>query len=423
MTSEKDAVARAIAAMSVADADKEEIERRREMGLPTKASQNPDIPACDACGKEFSANLICGACQSAFYCTKECQKNAWKYGGHKQECPDRKEQCKRDAQRVVKALSRRSFEDCQELEGEGFLDCLNGAGAYKAAVDEGLHDALCGLFSDDADEIMKLFQSDGCTVDGEEHVWAATRTVTCSLFRGQRAEGRAVKNRSFGCFDGQRIKAYVNSSSDAFDLWLDASLETMRLPFDDIIWSRRGPYGNGQHTYAHRAARDTIAGWILVAMNKRTSKAVLMPTVVVGGGDDEGGDDDVTTGTTTAAQAAAAKARSQSIADRLRKFLHDTSGKDERDPNGTVTGMVCQTVAMLAYRVREFEIDLDFAAQLNMKGMRKNMYEQIAVPLGEATIVKGATLTNAEAKEAMSKAAAQPKKKQGKQSGRGKNRR
>jgi hypothetical protein len=85
--------------------------------------------------------------------------------------------------------------------------------------------------------------------------------------------------------------------------------------------------------------------------------------------------------------------------------------------------MVCQTVAMLAYRVREFEIDLDFAAQLNMKGMRKNMYEQIAVPLGEATIVKGATLTNAEAKEAMSKAAAQPKKKQGKQSGRGKNRR
>jgi hypothetical protein len=55
----------------------------------------------------------------------------------------------------------------------------------------------------------------------------------------------------------------------------------------------------------------------------------------------------------------------------------------------------------LSYRVREFEIGLDFSKLLKMKGLEKNRYEQMAVPLGEATILKGGTLTNVEAKEAM----------------------
>jgi hypothetical protein len=235
MTPDKEAVARAVAEMSVSEADRMEAERRSTMGGLSKASQDPDIPACDACGREFSANLSCGACQSAFYCTKICQTNAWKYGRHKQECPDMREQCQQDAQRAVQALSRRSTEDCEALEGTDLLECLNGAGAYKAAVQEGFHEALCGLFRNDADGVMELFRSEGSSrwstrkksdnedEDGGEdaHVWAATRTVTCSLFRGQRAEGRAVKNRSFGYVDGQRIKTYIISSSQAFDVcWM-----------------------------------------------------------------------------------------------------------------------------------------------------------------------------------------------------------
>jgi hypothetical protein len=82
MTTDSEAVAHAIANLSDADADRRAAEFER-VGI-TKASKDPDIPACDACGKEFSANLICGRCQSAFYCTKDCQKNAWKFGGHKQ---------------------------------------------------------------------------------------------------------------------------------------------------------------------------------------------------------------------------------------------------------------------------------------------------------------------------------------------------
>jgi hypothetical protein len=379
MTTQEEKVARAVASLTIADADRREVELRRD-GL-SKASKDPDIPACDACGKEFSANLICSRCQSAFYCTKECQKNAWKFGGHKELCDGMKEQCDRDAKRVVQALTRRNTEDCEALEGD-LLQVLNGAGAYKAAVGEGLHEALCELFRDNAEHVLEVFRKNGA----EDHVWAATRTVMCSLFRGQRAEGRAVKNRSFGCVDGQRIKAYVNSHPDAFDVWMDASIATIRLPFDSVIWRRRGPSSDGQHTFAHRAARDTIAGWILVWMNKRASRAILLPAVA----------DDATE---TAAQAA--KARSQSIADRLCTLLEETNELDQRDPGGGVSGMINQTAAMVAYRVREFEIDFDFTKQLKLKNLAKNMYQQVAVPIGEATIEKGATLTNAEAKEAM----------------------
>jgi hypothetical protein len=124
------------------------------------------------------------------------------------------EKCARDAKRVVQALTRRNSEDCLAMETDIF-EAVNGAGAYKAAVAEDLHEALRGLFRDEAE----LFRSGGdLNSDSSSH--AHTRSVMCALFRGQRAEGRAVKNRSFGCVDGQRIKAYVNSHPEAFDVWM-----------------------------------------------------------------------------------------------------------------------------------------------------------------------------------------------------------
>lgn len=82
-------------------------------------------------------------------------------------------------------------------------------------------------------------------------------------------------------------------------------------------------------------------------------------------------------------------------------MLEEVDTHDERDPGGGVTGMINQTAAMVSYRVREFEIDFDFVKQLKLKNLGKNMYEQIAIPLGEATIEKNATLTNPEAKAAI----------------------
>jgi hypothetical protein len=63
--------------------------------------------------------------------------------------------------------------------------------------------------------------------------------------------------------------------------------------------------------------------------------------------------------------------------------------------------MVNQMAAMVAYRVRDFEIDLDFNKQLKLEGLAKIEYEQVSVPVGDATIEKGATLTDAKGKAAM----------------------
>jgi hypothetical protein len=168
MTKEEEVITRAIETLDVADVDRWEAELGRVC-----PSKDPDIPACDACGKEFSANLICSRCQSAFYCTKECQKSAWKFGGHKQLCDGMKEQCASDAKRVMNVLTRRNTEDCMTLERHLLL-VQDGAGAYKAAVAEGLHAALRGLFRDDAENVLDLLLGDG---DISSSVLKAIRNV------------------------------------------------------------------------------------------------------------------------------------------------------------------------------------------------------------------------------------------------------
>ena len=42
------------------------------------------LPRCDKCDKEFEKLLQCGRCKNAFYCSRECQNNAWKR--HKNIC-------------------------------------------------------------------------------------------------------------------------------------------------------------------------------------------------------------------------------------------------------------------------------------------------------------------------------------------------
>lgn len=43
-----------------------------------------EVMECDQCGKK-GASKFCSACHKVYYCSKECQRRAWK-GGHKEEC-------------------------------------------------------------------------------------------------------------------------------------------------------------------------------------------------------------------------------------------------------------------------------------------------------------------------------------------------
>jgi hypothetical protein len=196
--------------------------------------------------------------------------------------------------------------------------------------------------------------------DRDGHVWAATRMVTSCLFRGQRAEGRTVLGTRFGCVDGHRIKAYVNSHPEAFDVWMDASIATISLPFDSEVWSLRGhhrggPFAISHHTMVLKASRDTSTVWLLVWMDTRASLRRLK----------------------MAAQGA--KKRAQSIANRFCALLKTVKELDQRDPVGVIKGTIYLSNAILAYRVREFEIDLDFNKQLKLEGLDKQRYLQCAM--------------------------------------------
>lgn len=190
-----------------------------------KAPSLPDTPACDFCGKMYSANLICGQCQSVFYCSAVCQKAHWKKGGgstggggggggHRAECNSMRETCDKKAQRAVEQMKNNMSGTCGYTRIDNtMLETLDGTGAYRAAVTSfGLNDAIRQLFIDDRAELLSRYANPG-------FAYCYTNSVMMTLFRGQRMEGQGMSSNSFGCIDGQRIKLYVKSHPDAFMHW------------------------------------------------------------------------------------------------------------------------------------------------------------------------------------------------------------
>jgi hypothetical protein len=341
-------------------------EERAARGL-NSARQDPDIPACDACGKDFSGNLSCASCQSVFYCSKECQRAAWKQGGHKQTCPTMKEDCDKMAEHVLHLMKYKSND-----VGHTHYDMLDMAGPYKAAVQKGLHKELLKLFQGDIQEVHDWRHDTGTMI-------SKTGGAMCSLFRGERYEGRGIKSRSFACCDGNRIRMYVDSHPRAFEAWWEASMATLLLALDDRVW-RAGP---GAHSTVRQHSRDTIAGWILVFATKSGSKAILLPN----------------------SPKEESKARAEYLANSIRKSMARfkvTAFSPERDPGGSLEGMLYQVAAEIDLRYQMFQMDIGFEKLLKIKGSKMTTrYKGLALPFAEATIAKGKSINMEEGQAAM----------------------
>jgi hypothetical protein len=186
--------------------------------------------------------------------------------------------------------------------------------------------------------------------------------------------------------DGPRIKAYVNSHPKAFDIWIDASMVTYRLPFETAVWRRRGGSSNDQYEFAYQASRDVAAAWALVFTNKRAARAILLPTV----GDDS-----------KEVVSRAAIDRAMQIVDRLRGALQLATGSAQRDPGRILEGEIYYFAGMVSCRVQEFEIDFDFDGRLNLKKDAKQVYNDLIRPVCKASIEKGSGLTTDETKAAV----------------------
>jgi MYND finger len=184
-----------------------------------KVPAGVDNPPCDECSKRFGGTMQCAQCESVFYCGKECQASHW-ISKHKDECARLKQQNEAIAERVLS-----NFEICNWR----FLD---STGKYKAAVRLGLHDKIREVLDFDRITIV-----DRCRSYGEFICYTAGLTRT--IFRGQRAEGRN-QTSEVPVVDCLRIKKYVRSHPEAFDTWLQASVQLLHAVLDSTT-RRRNP--------------------------------------------------------------------------------------------------------------------------------------------------------------------------------------
>ena len=101
-----------------------------------------------------------------------------------------------------------------------------------------------------------------------------------------------------------------------------------------------------------------------------------------------------------AAAAAAAPVRvATATASEFKALIGKVEGADPddvRDVGGSVKAHVFQAAAMLSYWCTELRVDYAFEEGLGLGGALRALYRNMSKPVAEATIAKGANLTNEE---------------------------
>lgn len=310
---------------------------------------------CDGCGEETAARLKkCSRCESAYYCSSNCQKADWP--AHKQLCPTLKAHCESTGKAVVDMFNNTNLPPMARVAR---IQRLDRQGPYTMAVKFGLHDAVRNLFKEEARLVQSRYEAGICCS------WL--HMVVCMLFRGQRRE---IKAGGFKRLDSSRVTGYIQSHVEAWDAWLDAAI----VMSDMLLEMRNSSYRRS----AHRAARDVWNTMLMVLTKPGPATAIFI--------NEETKDDPVKL-----------KARATRMAEKMRHALDTIAGATEaQDPNSFVEANMNQAAAMLVCWCTRLNIGVDLEAIYQLRGHRRSLYRAMAVPLAEATIQKGGTLSSVE---------------------------
>ena len=71
--------------------------------------------------------------------------------------------------------------------------------------------------------------------------------------------------------------------------------------------------------------------------------------------------------------------------------FHPSQASDEQDPGNVVEANINQSAAMLSRWCQTLNVGVDFESALKLKGMQKQMYRMMAVPIADTAIAKGGT--------------------------------
>ena len=130
---------------------------------------------CAVSSFETPSGFISGKC--AFYCSAECQKKDWKIGGHKADCPQHQETCQALGRQTVADMADESKAPLLRVQK---LERLDGEGAYRVAVDHGLHDVILKMLKDDAETALVHFRG-GQSLDRVSYA----HFIMMTLWRGE----------------------------------------------------------------------------------------------------------------------------------------------------------------------------------------------------------------------------------------------
>jgi len=363
-------------------------------------------PQCDWCSAVSRSR--CGKCYSVCYCSRECQRQHWKVGGHKAECSTLKARVAGDAAHVLKMLWPPTPAEAEEQDDANpevayarmrwaSDNLLDNEVAFELAYQGGLNDALRSLFLEDTRKMEARYAADiPCS-------W--TSLAVCSLFRAQR-HSRAGTG-SFGKADGERIAAYVRSHPEAWSAWLGACVELARCLFSDAV-----KFNPPLVPHAHRAARDAWSFLNLALIQPEVGRSILV----------EGRQ-----GAATAATLRKARVEIEGA------WNEDSS----TDPGGTICGNIGMVTGMVNVWCDRFIVQAQeeeeaageggspgnqgggkvpllpagesFRSLLSLTGHQADMFDVIHFPCAEASINKGGFLSSAETKAAIAAAQAAQK--------------
>jgi hypothetical protein len=259
------------------------------------------------------------------------------------------------AKKAVACLLDTSIPPILRVQG---LYGLESEGHYSCAVEAGLHQALLAVLRED---LQTLEDDAGCIQKNSFCICMIT-----TLFRGERI-GRAISDR-FRKVDGGRIKAFAESNPEAFQVWWKVAIKIAALPLRDEV------YESPLYAAIYEQARAIWAGFSILFANDRASRAVLLT-----------------------ADKERCKKRAEWMLTQQKATLKALWGAPEgRNRDDRMEAHMNACAAMIICRCREVGLNVKVEKILGLKGNRKIMYQNIAMPLGEATIKKGTALTIAE---------------------------
>ncbi len=324
----------------------------------------PDYPPCDYCGEEFAGKMHCSRCSCVFYCSKVCQAAHWK-AGHKKVCAAMKEDCQQAAETFIEIMGQETEDYMNMKVNPDIWNSMDNAGTYKMALAQGLNGTIQALLKDD------LKNADDWNRSGK--IGSFVQFINCQLFRN----GRNIPGKLFSAIDAYRIKKYVRSSDEAFELWFSASMNVIQIfQTHGMAAGRMGRFGMGKFWSMQRMARDIAASWGYVFTSTKASKAILL-------GESKVADD-------------AAVARAKWIIAQLKKIIPQFP-LDSTDKSAAIEGEVNMFTAMIEVRLDEFGVNVgNFMSLLGLRGMKKHMYDDMALPFALGTIAKGKPLTTME---------------------------